>query len=156
MIQPVCSCATWEHTVRKQRNNIVVVAKQCLHCGRSLGNVKKDQFDLSKLPEFSESRVESWRQKYDAWAAEQKKNFELKQGEWWVRYNQYLNGKHWPRLRAFVMRRDPTCQVCFNAPSEQVHHVSYEGYKKFGISFPVECVGVCMRCHDWLHKKVEA
>lgn len=153
MNPPRCNCDSWQHVVRQQKNGIIVVVKQCLTCGRSLGNVKKDAFDLSSLPAFNQSTVDAWRRKMDEWSREQRRLFDLKQNEWFLHYNEYLRSNHWQKLRNFVLRRDPICQACFNRPSDQVHHVSYEGYKRFGISFPVECIGICIRCHDLLHQR---
>lgn len=151
MQEPICECLNWEHAWRVQSNKIVVVTKQCLNCGRSLGNVKKDQFDLTKIPRFDESRLLAWREKHDAWRKEEQRLFALKQNQWFVEYNQYLQSGHWRHLRKIVLLRDPICQRCFENPSQQAHHISYEGYKKFGFSFAVECAGMCTPCHDLIH-----
>lgn len=151
MNKPECNCDNWVHAYRKQKNGITVVVRQCVVCGRSIGNVKKDQFDLSKLPEFDQSKVVAWSRKWDAWRNEERRLFDLKQNEWFVAYNQYLNSDHWRKLRQIVLARDPVCQHCFINRSQQVHHVSYEGYKKFGFSFATECAGLCASCHDLIH-----
>lgn len=122
-----------------------------MDCGSSIGEVPKAQFDLTKIEEYDQSIQDRWselrRQDYESNRA----LHEAKLSDWWIKYNDYLLSPHWSKLRTAVLRRDPTCQVCFNASSSQVHHVSYEGYKKFGVSFPVECCGVCTSCHESLH-----
>lgn len=153
--KPECLCSNWIHVSRQRRDGVTVVVKQCTNCGRSLGNVKRDKFDVAMLPVFNQKLVDDWDARYEVWRQKEQKLYALKLNDWFLEYNQYLKGKHWPRVRFAVLRRDPMCQVCFERPSEQVHHVSYEGYKKYGISFPVECIGICARCHEWLHKKVE-
>lgn len=151
MNEPQCLCLSWTYTVRQQRNGVTVVAKQCSVCGRALGNVKKDQHDLTKLLPFDESKAKAWGEKWDAWRKEQQRLFELKQNEWFIGYNKYLNSLHWQKLRQVVLTRDPICQRCFVSRSQQAHHISYEGYKKFGFSFAVECAGLCTPCHDLIH-----
>lgn len=151
MNEPSCNCETWQYTVRQQSNNIIVVTRQCTVCGRSLGNVKKDQHDITKLPHFSDVIAAEWRLKMDEWRKEQKRLFETKQNEWFVGYNKYLQSDHWQRLRRIVLSRDPACQRCFVNVSQQAHHISYEGYKKYGFSFAVECAGMCTPCHDLIH-----
>lgn len=150
MNPPECNCKTWEHAFRHQRNGTMVV-KQCLTCGRNLGNVKKDQFDISKLPQFDEGRYKEWSREWNEWRAEQQEKFKTKESEWFVEYTKYLGSEHWRKLRQLVLRRDPICQRCFENPSQQAHHVSYEGYKKLGFSFAVECAGMCTPCHDLIH-----
>lgn len=148
---PSCTCPDWQHAWRLQSNNVVVVTKQCLKCGRNLGNVKKDQFDLTKLPKFDEELVGAWRLKGDQWRKEQQRLFEAKQNQWFKEYSEYLKSEHWYELRRLILKRDPICQRCFREQSRQAHHVSYEGYKKYGFSFAVECAGMCTPCHDLIH-----
>jgi len=151
MNPPECFCKTWEHTFRHQRNGVTVVTKQCLTCGRSLGNVKKDQFDISKLPQFDDVRYDNWSREFNEWRAEEQRKFKTKESEWFLQYTKYLQSDHWQQLRRLVLSRDPICQRCFVNRSQQAHHVSYEGYKKYGFSFAVECAGMCTVCHDLIH-----
>ncbi len=95
---------------------------------------------------YQQAEKEKWEAKRAQFLYEQ----ENRVGEWWTRYNNYLRGGNWTRVRAVVLRRDPMCQVCFSNHSNQVHHLSYESYNKHGITFPVECVGVCSTCHEQL------
>lgn len=78
---------------------------------------------------------------------------ENKMGKWWERYNTYLNSDHWKQVRRRVIQRDVVCQVCFHLSASQAHHISYSSFNKYGVSFPIECVGVCESCHDSMHRK---
>lgn len=151
-----CDHPEWEYRKRTKRNGVVVVAKQCLCCGSSMGEVKRSRFTLAELEEldgWDEELVQRRQSEAAAHLEKQRQLNEDRQSEWWVKYDQYLQSGHWKKLRAQVLRRDATCQLCFNLPPVQVHHISYDSYNKFGISFPQECCGVCLRCHDWLHQK---
>jgi hypothetical protein len=146
-----CNHPAFEPRLRTQSNGVLIVSRQCLTCGSSLGNLKRDSFDVATLKPWSNVLRAEWDEKRRVeWENNQRLN-KAKLSEWWIGYNAYLCSEHWRLLRAFVLRRDPQCQVCFSRRSDQVHHVSYEGYKRFGISFPVECVGICSPCHGRLH-----
>lgn len=68
--------------------------------------------------------------------------------EWWAGYTAYLQSDHWRAVRRLVLRRDPVCQKCLLAGSEQAHHLTYATFNHHGFSFPAECVGVCVSCHE--------
>lgn len=146
-----CVHPFWEHRKRTKSNGTIVVAKQCTDCGSSLGEVKKDTFDLSTLKDWDVELVQSRETKRTeenlrAMAARGQQN-----SEWWVSYNRYLQTEHWRTIRKIVLDRDPMCQICFNWPSSQSHHLTYESFNKIGYSFSVECVGLCDSCHDLIH-----
>jgi hypothetical protein len=128
-----------------------------MSCGRQLKSLQKARFIVSNLPWF-DTEIEN------AWLAESNKAFQearknedaaqaMREGEWWERYNLYLESEHWQRVRNIVLRRDTICQVCFEVVARQVHHLTYQSYNNVGMSFSVECVGVCNQCHDKLHGK---
>jgi 5-methylcytosine-specific restriction endonuclease McrA len=66
----------------------------------------------------------------------------------WLTFAAYLNSEHWHDVSRIVRQRDQTCQSCFQFPSEEAHHLSYDTFNKSGFSFPQECVGVCRECHS--------
>lgn len=146
-----CIHPFWELRKRTKSNGVVVVAKQCKDCGSSGGEVKKDQFDLSKLPDWDNALVERRQKKWDE---ENKRVQELnsqRASEWWIGYNKYLSTDHWKKIRSIVLKRDYFCQICFCRESEQAHHLTYDSFNKFGYSFATECVGLCTICHDLIH-----
>ena len=139
-------------TRRTKTNGAVCVAKQCTVCGASRGEVAKSQYNLDALPSFNEALNPNWRQEqYLAQKYQLDHERRTRTGEWWESYKKYLNSRHWERISKSVIQRDKYCQCCLLAPAEQSHHISYESFNKHGISFAVECVGVCIKCHDKLH-----
>lgn len=144
-------------------NGAVSVRLQCDDCGIGLQEKPKIGFKLSTLKPFDfelrrrweeEQRLE-WDRTRDEREQELKKEEQRRRDEWFAAYNQHLVSEHWQRIRAEVLHRDHWCQVCFRNPPEQAHHVSYESLKRFGMSFAVECVGVCTVCHNPLHGKTK-
>jgi len=141
---------------RQKKDRTLVIAVQCLTCGKSLGEVSKTGRILAKLEWFDESLETRW-------AAQQQKEWELyheqrrkewaenyrnRTGDWWERYKEYLESDQWKQVRRAVMERDLLCQKCFLSPATQAHHLTYETFTKRGFSYPAECVGLCPRCHD--------
>ena len=136
-------------TRRVLTNGVVVLAIQCQTCGKHVRSASKNGRDMSALPEFDvqilkvkrEERMEAGKAQRD----------EISR-QWWADYNAYLETEAWRRVRRAVLARDRICQICFSSTAVQAHHVSYESYKRFGITFPIECAGVCLACHEKLHQ----
>jgi len=135
-------------TRRVLRNGVTVIALQCPECGHCIRHVSKLGRDLSSLPEFNNRLA---KERFEQACREFDDKQKALDAVWWDKYNAYLDSDHWRKVRDRVLRRDPFCQVCFVNPSTQVHHVSYESYKRFGVSFWVECVGICDSCHESIH-----
>lgn len=155
-----CDHAQTQFVKYVQINGVVVVRKQCLRCGKSLGNVAKNGFDVDSLPFFDQNRAESWQtkrqnrfneiweQQREAEAAKQQQEAQ----EWWREYNQYLKTQQWHTLRRKVLERDNNlCQACLTRPASQVHHLRYELYNLLGQSAAFECVAICYQCHVKIH-----
>jgi hypothetical protein len=125
---------------------------QCDRCGQGLQERPKAGVDLAALPEFDNAKFIAWQQR-DAEARNRERLTGARERDdgWWERYNAYLLTDHWRQVRRIVLQRDSVCQACFTAASEECHHVSYKGFNRWGISFPVECAGVCQPCHERLH-----
>lgn len=49
-----------------------------------------------------------------------------------------------------MLRRDPVCTACGEAPSEQAHHLTYERIYREPLFNPA---GVCRSCHASLHRR---
>lgn len=107
---------------------------------------------MDELPEFDESiKTRYFEAIQKEWQAKNSTAiFErlTKTGDWWEKYNAYLNSNHWRMVSKLVRERDRVCQKCFLAAAAQAHHLSYTTYDKHGFSFPAECVGICASCHD--------
>ena len=151
-----CECSQWQYTARTKSNGVVVVSKQCLQCGASQGEVKKEKFDVPSLPKFDQARIDAWIAKKDRYWAERKRQFqheqETRSGEWWEAYKAYLKSDHWWEIRRQVLNRDPICQFCLKRPSVNAHHLTYASFKLFKRSFSIECVGACEPCHTRAHE----
>lgn len=129
-------------------NGTVVAAQQCLTCGASPKNVQKSSVKIDELPEYDyELRDQYQKKRQEGFRKRSRQNSD----EFWAKYNAYLQSEHWRRLRRIVLDRDPMCQVCFSNRSIQVHHLSYDWFKKIGVSFACECVGICVECHENIH-----
>lgn len=153
---PQCPHTSTEVRRRTIAGGTIVSAVQCLTCGKAIKTVTR-QKDYQLLPAF-DTNLENWgREQISSYYRRQHEVFDYEQknkvGKWWEEYNQYLDSSHWKHIRNIVLSRDLFCQVCFNRTSSQAHHLSYASYKKYGISFPIECIGVCDECHDALHGK---
>ena len=138
----------------KKSNGSLVVKFQCDDCGAGLLESPKYLHQLDRLGDFDhefkrsceDRQMEEARQKWKEQSDQTRK-------EWFEQYSIYLKSDEWLYVRSIVLNRDHVCQVCFRATATQAHHLSYESYKKFGITFPQECVGVCECCHGKLHGK---
>lgn len=134
-------------------NGITVVRLQCLTCGRSLRELPKAEHAVDLLPVFDlsiQERIEAIQNQ--EWQVQQELNA-AKKSEWFLNYNEYLQHPHWRRIREVVILRDHVCQVCFGRRATQAHHLTYDSYNKWGVSFATECAGICDHCHGVLHKQ---
>ena len=150
-------------TLFTKSNGVVCVYLQCVDCGERTKEARKSDYDVSKLPDFDESFRDEVREKNkrirkqlsDQWQAELVQEQQTQNAEWWTNYNAYLNSPHWSKIRRLVLRRDNwRCQACFQPTEEKtahVHHLSYDGYNRLGISFAFECVTLCKPCHQQYH-----
>ena len=84
--------------------------------------------------------------RYSLAAADQ----EREKSDWWEWYNEYLKSKKWAKKRKKILKRDPLCQACLKAKSQQAHHLTYD---HVGDEFMFELIGVCIPCHKKIHKK---
>lgn len=135
-------------------NNAVVVRLQCDLCGALLGERPKAGINIGAIPEFDANKFAQWQQReQEAHRRERLQEAAGQDDEWWERYNAYLRTPHWDNVRRAVGRRDGICTVCFEAPPEQAHHLTYRSFNLFGMSFPCECTAVCTDCHERLHNQ---
>lgn len=65
-------------------------------------------------------------------------------------YREYLQSKHWKKLRAAVFRQQGReCAVCREAFATDPHHVTY-GRRLAGVH-PEAIRPLCRECHDVIH-----
>lgn len=150
-------CPHLESELRKRTkaNKSVVVCRQCMSCGRSLGEVPKNSVNIDMLSEFDPAINIGWMAiQNEQWQSEKKKadeQQERREGDWWIRYNDYLSGAHWYHIRRVVLGRDVICQSCLKNRATEAHHLTYQSFNRWGMSFANECVGLCKSCHEELH-----
>jgi len=147
-----CIHETTAERRKAKRGGTEVIALQCLICGVAIREVAKDGRNLDTLDWFDPTIADEFefRRKAEFERLHKRRTDEYltRTGPWWEAYKEYLRSDHWSMVRAIVLERDPLCQRCFRAPSEQVHHLSYDTFSKFGFSCSVECVGLCADCHS--------
>lgn len=150
-----CKHERSEPRLRTKTNGAIVVSLQCLNCGTSRGELKKSEFNLSQLLPYDdlirEKLIEEQRRDFESRRNQSDLEHQQKTSEWWEHYKFYLKSDHWRAVRQRVLSRDGICQVCFDSSATQAHHLTYASFSKWGMSFPVECVGICDKCHDRLH-----
>jgi len=143
-------------TRRVISSGITIVSLQCQRCGSGRA-AKMSEYKVESLPDFDSSIADRYRQQIaQEWQSKQiQRVYEqvTKTGDWWQKYSAYLRSDHWRSVRRLVVERDRICQVCLKASSVQAHHLSYTSFNRYGVSFSVECVGVCAPCHDSLHRR---
>jgi 5-methylcytosine-specific restriction endonuclease McrA len=155
-----CDHSTVQFAKFTQSNGVVIVREQCLRCGKSIKNVPKSKFDLSKLPVFNERIAAVWNtrknlRREQLWQEQEQRRLAQKQeqnAEWWAKYNKYLMSTHWADLRKRVLERDGgICQACLRNKATQAHHLSYDLYNELGFSAAFELVAICYQCHNKIH-----
>lgn len=150
----ICQHLTQTPKRFKKSNGSIVVKFQCNNCGAGLLESPKSLHAVDQLEWFDYELRQAGEQRQFAEARQKwQEQSEQKSEEWWERYNLYLKSPNWRVVRSIVIERDQTCQMCFQEMSVEAHHLTYQSYNKFGITFPLECVGLCRRCHNELHQE---
>lgn len=137
---------------RKKSNDTVVIAVQCLDCGKSLREAPKEGRILATLEWFDPSIAEMFdaraRAEHEQRQQQWLRDHRDRTGQWWESYKEYLQSANWKQVRTAVLDRDRLCQKCFLLPATEAHHLTYETFTKRGFSYPAECVGLCHGCHQ--------
>jgi hypothetical protein len=66
-----------------------------------------------------------------------------------LNYKEYIQSKEWEKTRKTVLQwQQNKCGVCGSAENLHVHHILYDnfGAEKYG-----DCIGLCLRCHAFVH-----
>jgi hypothetical protein len=79
--------------------------------------------------------------------------FEVRQSKLLTQLKEYYRSSNWSIVSKIVKERDKVCQVCFVNDSVHAHHLTYKSVYSHGVTFPLQCVGVCKECHEMLHNK---
>lgn len=141
-------------------NGVVCVRVQCQQCGENLGEKRKADYCVDKLPmwdhELKQERIENYRRRQielrDQAESQRQAAIVEQSQEWWEKYNAYLRSTQWHKMRQLVLDRDGNlCQACLTNKATHVHHVSYDLYNRLGKSAAFELVAICRLCHEQIH-----
>jgi len=70
-----------------------------------------------------------------------------------IDYQQYLASREWRVKRKEVIElADSICERCASRPIKNVHHLTYEN---LGQESPLDLIGVCRPCHEYLSAERE-
>lgn len=144
-----CSCDETRLTYRIFSNGTRHYLRQCLRCGRGSACIKQatlNREDLDRAVPFDETfRDRAWLQRREAMDEAR----EVRNAEWWARYEAHLASPEWQALRAKVLKRaNGWCEGCGDRPAVDIHHLTYE---HLGNEFLWELRAVCRRCHERVH-----
>lgn len=67
-------------------------------------------------------------------------------------YDEYIRSKEWKDRRSIILIQQKGCAVCERGDnaSLHIHHLIYDN---FGDEEPSDCIGLCLRCHAYVHNK---
>lgn len=144
------------------------VREQCAACGK-LDTAPLRLADHPAAPPVDQPRADAWlaarKEAGESAQAAAQKRYAMRQAakadeseDWWARYDEYLSGDAWARVRAMVLHRDGNrCQAALPGCTRtaiQAHHISQLGayaYQDHIGQAPLHTmIGVCVACHDVL------
>ncbi len=149
-----CDHSATEYRDRTIAGGGIQRIRQCLNCGKSVGNAKKldSQVAVSSwdniLVERAEQNRDSVRERIYEAALKRTSSLEI---EGYADYEEYLRSEKWKQKRTAVLNRDSgICQACLSSEADQVHHLTYDRI----FDEPLfDLVAICQPCHEQLHKK---
>jgi 5-methylcytosine-specific restriction endonuclease McrA len=147
-----CSDETISLHRHTKQNGTKAVYIQCSSCGHGL-QVKNAFVDKwEELPQYRHAlSLERYAVYADTKRAQEKKEKDEYDREWWKWYNEYLETPRWRSLRARVLARaNHTCEGCLIESANEVHHITYDNV---GEEFAWELFAVCHACHKRFHDK---
>jgi len=147
-----CDCANAGmlsgYRARTLKNGTVRIVKQCLKCGRSVGNAVSRAVAGDCVEAFDEDlaeRIEAARTRSSIALQER-----FSRQAWLDAYSKYLESQAWAEKRKLVLKRaNGMCEGCGIAAPEEVHHHTY---KNVGNEFLFELSALCGSCHKRIHE----
>lgn len=128
--------------------------RQCLTCGRAVGNAAKLNPNQPApvwdegLTERADAQMVERRERIYEIALERTVNLET---EGYADYEEYLATEQWAKKRRAVLDRDKQlCQACLTRDATEVHHLTYERIFEEPM---FDLVAICRPCHQKLHRK---
>lgn len=144
-----CSDTAVQLRRRTIANGSFQFAEQCVTCGRMRSNAIKAS--LVMHPETTPPWDNELANAYEAVRAAQ---YKQEHSEWLIEHDAYLKSREWREKRSLVMKRaGAMCEGCGTNRATQVHHRTYDHWKK---EFLWELVAICDECHDRVHDENES
>lgn len=142
-----CDCRESELRERTLANGSLQLVRQCLRCGRAVGNPVKRASVSEVVAPFDQELQDRYEADRDADAKSISKSFS--RDSFFEAYDPYLASPAWAQKRALVFKRaNGICEGCGLAVPSEVHHLTYE---HVGNEFLFELVALCGACHDRIH-----
>lgn len=147
---------------RTTRSKTIQYRKQCLDCGRAIGNVLKHEIALRETQgnpkPFDEQLREDTYKRYNEYKikniSDNYVTMQVADNQWWEWYNEYLKSPKWDAKRQRVIQRcRGVCEGCMTWPAVHVHHLTY---KNVGDELLFQLVGLCRSCHEKSHAQQES
>lgn len=147
-----CSHGRSELRERVTTNGSRQHVRQCLGCGRAVGNPQKRD-DGTQLAMWDTGAADLWDAARDevlrAFLTARFTQQASSDRRFSQEYRDYLLSDEWRSRRERVLERDGhLCQSCRQRPATQVHHLTYEHILD---EFLFELVSVYGECHSRLH-----
>lgn len=149
-----CEHTDTEYRLRTIKGGGLQKIRQCLNCGRAVGNAAKktNNEELPRWDDLAPERLENHRTKVRGEIIDSalKRTAEL-EFDGYSDYEEYLGSEKWAEKRQKVLRRDlRRCQACLDSEATQVHHLTYDRIFEEPL---FDLVSVCRPCHERLHRK---
>ncbi len=142
-----------QHEATEIRRRGPHACRQCLDCGRRVGDWLPKPSNFGALPPFDTDLESAWaRQRQSevaaarqAEAAARRETTEAKRRA----YSEYLASPAWSTKRSAVLRRaGGVCEGCGASRPTEVHHLTYA---HVGDELLFELVALCRACHERAH-----
>lgn len=149
---------TCPHTateIRRRDDSLgrVQYVRQCLTCGQAISSAIKHSLvgNPDKIPAFDHQIALNYEANKHARRDELYSESADHRGDFWDRYNLYLQSPAWQLKRAKVLKRDNyTCRACGERRATQAHHLTYAHV----FNEPLfDLVAVCEACHKELTRE---
>lgn len=149
-----CAHERAEYRDRKIKGGSQQRIRQCLDCGKAVGNAVKLDADVDApqwdetLPERALGAMKERQEVIYKTALERTLKLEI---DGYADYEGYLASDTWAKKRHTVMIRDKgLCQACLSRDATEVHHLTYERIFEEPM---FDLVAICRICHAKLHRK---
>ena len=135
-------------------NNTKMFKLQCVRCGELFGEwIPHHKINnQNSIEQIDENLRDSFNQTiYELKKALQERTISLDKINFHDWYKDYLKSPEWREKRLLVLDRcNNVCEGCRQKVAIEVHHLTY---KNVGKEFLFELIGICLGCHERVHKE---